>query len=273
MSTYIGVNKVAREIENMFIGINGTARQIERAYIGVNGIAYQCYPPITLENATWAEISAIAKSGNAANYFSIGETKSITFNGTTQYVQIIGFNHDDVVDSTTYGKSKAGITFQFGVGNNSSKNGVYSQYYQVDTIDENSNAWHTCDMRYNTIPKLKSYLPTDLKNVITEVKKYTGSGSGSTYGTYPTEDDLFLLSETEVLGKESYAVAAEGSQYAYYSAGNSLKRYLNGKSVDYWLRSPMAGDTHFTCYIEGDTGKVDTTSPSDQLYVSFAFCV
>lgn len=273
MSTYIGVDGTARDVDKIFIGVDGVAREVERVFIGVDGIAQQCYPELTLENATWEEISALSKSGIASLYFSVGETKTITFNGTTQYVQIIGFEHDSVSDSATYGNDKAGITFQFGVCNDQKKDGVYSQYYRMDTIDENSNAWQASDMRYNTMKTLKGYMPQDLQNVIVTVNKYTGAGSGSTYGTYITDDDLFLLSECEITGEAKYAVAAEGEQYEYYSYGTIVGRYLDGKYVNHWLRSPMAGDTHFTCYYDSYNGRIDTTSPTDQLYVSFAFCV
>jgi hypothetical protein len=68
--------------------------------------------PITLATASWEKIAEISQSGQAANYFSIGETKTLTltdvFGNTEEItVAIADFNHDDLAD----GSGKAGITF------------------------------------------------------------------------------------------------------------------------------------------------------------------
>ena len=70
------------------------------------------YTP-NLATDSWAVINDISASGNAANYYAVGDTKEITLNGTmgtfeivdmTAYVYIIGFNHNAAVEGN-------GITF------------------------------------------------------------------------------------------------------------------------------------------------------------------
>lgn len=71
-------------------------------------------PPVgtALEEFTWAQIRAISDDDQAANYFSVGDTKAVKVSGTigtlsvnaTYYVYIIGIDHNKSVE----GK---GITF------------------------------------------------------------------------------------------------------------------------------------------------------------------
>lgn len=58
---------------------------------------------ITFANATWAQIAAISESGQASSRFSIGDTKTMTFNGNeTITVEIVGFKHDALANGTGY---------------------------------------------------------------------------------------------------------------------------------------------------------------------------
>lgn len=232
----------------------------------------------TLENTTWEELSQIAKAGKVADYMSsgggswaIGDTKSMTFNGTTYYVQLIGTNHDTPSNTSTYGQSKAGLTFQFGVANDSSKNGMYATTYPMNSSNTNSGGWTSCVMRSTTMGTMKGYLPTELQNVLVAVNKLTSAGSQSTT-INTTSDELFLLSEVEIFGSTSYSVAGEGTQYAFYSAGNSKVRYRSGSTDSWWERSPYAGYSNAFCYVSSG-GYAGYSFASSSYGVSFGFCI
>lgn len=61
-----------------------------------------------LENMTWEEIAQISEAGTAANYFSVGDRKSITINGkigvksfnVTWYAYIIGIYHNSELEGS-----------------------------------------------------------------------------------------------------------------------------------------------------------------------------
>lgn len=232
----------------------------------------------TLENTTWEELSQIAKAGKVADYMSsgggswaIGDTKSMTFNGTTYYVQLIGTNHDTPSNTSTYGQSKAGLTFQFGVANDSSKNGMYATTYPMNSSNTNSGGWTSCVMRSTTMGTMKGYLPTELQNVLVAVNKLTSAGSQSTT-INTTSDELFLLSEVEIFGSTSYSVAGEGTQYAFYSAGNSKVRYRSGSTYSWWGRSPRASGSSGFCRVDGG-GSANYYTAGSSYGVSFGFCI
>lgn len=232
----------------------------------------------TLENTTWEELSQIAKAGKVADYmtsgggsWAIGDIKSMSFNGTTYYVQLIGTEHDTPSSTSTYGQSKAGLTFQFGVANDSSKGGMYATTYPMNSSNTNSGGWTSCVMRSTTMGTMKGYLPTELQGVLVAVNKLTSAGSQSTT-INTTSDELFLLSEVEIFGSTTYSVAGEGTQYAFYSAGNSKVRYKSGSTDTWWERSPASSSSTAFCrvYTGGGAGYDSAVSSRG---VSFGFCI
>lgn len=119
---------------------------------------------------------------------------------------------------------------------------------------------------------LLTKLPSALQNVIKAVNKLTSAGNNSaTINT--TSDKLFLLSAVEIFGSTaSWSYPGEGSQYAYYKAGNSKVKKVNGSADSWWERSPCRGSTDNFCYV--DSNGYDSIDIASSSYgVSFAFCV
>ena len=99
----------------------------------------------------------------------------------------------------------------------------------------------------NTSGRIMGVIPVELRDALKSVTKYTNNtGSSSSWlAVTATTDYFFLLSEFEVFGNTTrYANNYEADyqqQYAYYSAGNSKKKYRHdstNKSAYWWLRSP-----------------------------------
>lgn len=211
-----------------------------------------------LETASWDTIDSISKSGNAASIWSVGDKKTVNINGTNYQVQIIGFDHD-----TKTSGGKAGITFQLA--------GRMNNAEQMNSSRTNSGGWTSCTMRTSKLNSIFSSLPADLKNVIKAVDKLTSAGSRSaTINT--TSDKLFLLSEVEIFGSTTNSKPGEGSQYAYYAAGNS--KVIS--DWDWWERSPYGSNTNSFCsvFVSGGGGGTPSYDNADaSRAVSFGFCV
>lgn len=229
--------------------------------VEVIGIVY-CYPFTVgqnLESTSWADISSISELGLAQKYFAVGDTKSIKVNGVSYQVRIIGFNHDNLTSG-----GKAGITFQMVDCLNTT--------YQMESSNINTNGWINCAMRKTHLRStIWGQLESSLKSVIKTVNKLASAGNQS--ATIQTaQDTLFLLSEVEIFGKVTYSKAGEGSQYAYYAAGNSTIKKVNGSANAWWERSPNGSSaTHF-CYVYYN-GTADRYDASLSLGVAFGFCV
>ena len=219
-----------------------------------------------LGSLSWSQVATISKMGVASTLFHIGDEKTLTVNGVSYTAVIIGFDHDTPVDIATYGRYKAGITWQL--------KDCLNTTYKMNSSKTNSGGWASCAMRTSTMATLLSHLASDLKNAIVKVKKLSSAGEQST-AINTTEDSLFLLSEVEIFGSAhspTYAKAGEGSQYEYYQSGNSRVKTVNGSAEYWWERSPNGNTTTAFCRVN-NSGGADSQPANNSYGVSFGFCV
>lgn len=236
----------------------------------------------TLNSNSWATIKAVSDAGKGDSYWDVGDTKTITINGTVQgftfsnlsiAVFILGFNHNSSWDGNNR------IHFQIGkisnklVGLCDSNYGSYvSSGFCMNTSRTNSGGWSNSHMRKTVLGNsgtpssppansLLAALPADLRAVMKSVYKYTdNTGGGSDTASYvtATTDYLFLLAEFEYHGKRTYANSAEQNyqkQYDYYKAGNSKVHYRHdntGSAVRAWTRSAYSSYSGYFCLVHTD---------------------
>ena len=231
--------------------------------IDINAIAVFSLVMSNLESLSWSQVAAISKMGSASTQFHIGDEKTLTVNGVSYTAVIIGFDHDTPVDIATYGRDKAGITWQL-------KNCMNNKY-PMNSSNTNKGGWTSCAMRTSTMATLLSQLASDLKNAIVKVKKLSSAGDQST-AINTTEDSLFLLSEVEIFGSNTYAKAGEGSQYEYYKSGNSRVKTVNGFASNWWERSPQGKSSDGFCIVY-ESGSAVYAASNNNNGVSFGFCV
>lgn len=263
----------------------------------------------TLNNNEWSVIKSVSDAGQGANYWSIGDRKAVTLNGTvgklslsnvTTYAFIIGFNHNASVEGANrihFQLAKTALSGgtdvcfcdnQYGPDSGWSSPGA--GYFVMNASNTNSGGWKSSQMRTNICgTSLSSYsgtiiavIPAALRAVLKSVTKYTdntanGGGSTASYVT-ATTDYFFLLSEYEVFGSISYGNTNEKNkqaQYAYYSAGNSKIKYKhNGTSTAaaWWLRSPRASNSNNFVVVFAD-GTVYRDNAYCSLGFAPGFCV
>ena len=205
----------------------------------------------------WASIIAACHSGSVPSTWVVGNSKTMTINGASYQVDIIGKNHD-----TYTAGGKAPLTFQL--------HDCYADTKAMNSPNTNSGGWTSCAMRSTHLPAILALMPTEVRSGIREVNKLTSAGSQSaTINT--TADKLFLLSEVEVFGSTRYSAAGEGTQYDYYKAGNSKVKNRNGSAASWWERSPYASYSTRFCLVNGNGGANYITA-SDARGVAFGFC-
>lgn len=197
----------------------------------------------TLNDYSWSQLSQMAKSGEAASTFKIGDTKSIHLSGsyefsdvdTTLLVVLVGFN---------YGKetSKNNMYFVLGKTDAESDNfygligRMYSSDLTYDDLEGYNGGWNSCWGRSSCLGStsktssnsIMSLLPSDLRSVLRSITVYsqnqgTYSWTGSNYQlsntASATTDYLPLLSEYEVFGRTDSSTPAEAnyqSQFEYF---------------------------------------------------------
>ena len=259
----------------------------------------------TLNNNEWSVIKSVSDAGQGANYWSIGDRKAVTLNGTvgklslsnvTTYAFIIGFNHNASVEGSNrihFQLAKTALSGGTDVclcDSSYNSNVSTTGYFSMNSSRTNSGGWASSQMRTNICgTSLSSYsgtiiavIPAALRAVLKSVTKYTdntanGGGSTASYVT-ATTDYFFLLSEFEVFGSITYGNTNEKNkqaQYAYYSAGNSKIKYKHdGTSTAalWWLRSPYASYSTNFVYV-GTDGTVDYSNAGGSLGFAPGFCV
>ena len=218
-----------------------------------------------LNSYSWEEINSIAASGEAPNYFSIGDCKAITLNGSIcggltlfnyeAYVYIIGFNHNGATNTIDFGTFKTALfrgtdiclIYNYGFLNRNDAT-LFKMSHGSST---NSGGWKGCNLRYSVLGStntnngnattttatnpvsgtLMAALPYELRAVMKPMAIYTdntGGGTDTASNVTSSVDYLPLLAEYEIFGSRTNANSEEQNyqeQYAYYSTGNSKVKY------------------------------------------------
>ena len=206
--------------------------------------------------------------GSVHRKVSVGDQVTLALNGTNYTFDVIGFNHDTLTTSTAYGATtktgKAGITFQM--------HDLFATTYVMNSSNTNSGGWKSSAMRTSTMATMKGYLPAAWQTAIKPVNKASGTGGGSSSGTETVSDSCFLLAEIEIFGSTTYSVSGEGTQYAYYKAGNSKVKNKGGSANNWWERSPYSGYGNRFCTVYSN-GNASSYYASTGHGVAFGFCV
>ncbi len=230
----------------------------------------------TLNDNSWDTISETSASGDASNYWNVGDIKTIIINGqvgNTTFsnlsidAYILGINHNASVEGNNR------IHFCIGKVNNETVGLIDSQYgkdpmtssgyfsMSYGDSDTNVGGWEGCYMRSTIMSAIKNVLPTELQNVLKTVTKFTdntGGDSDSSSNVTATTETICLEAEFEVRGTREYANSAEQNkqqQYDYYKNGNSKVRYNynnTDRAVWWWNRSPYSGISYLFCGVDSD---------------------
>lgn len=285
----------------------GSKWQVYDAYLGLDNQWQQFSTQLApvgskLQNLTWEEISKISLAGKAPEYFKVGDKKQIliegkigtdTFSNVLVDAFIVGFNHNKDLEGNNTIHFQIGKIDSILVGIIDSKYGTTaagSAYFAMKNANANSGGWKSSTMRTSilnsdnattdTTAGMLGRLPAELKAVLRPVKKYTdNTGNSSLNSVVTTTDDfLWLPSEYEIFGTNTYGNAAESNyqaQYAYYAAGNDRIFYRHSKTTSTatnWLRSPRSANATQYCAIN-TSGAVAYANASNSYSISPMFCV
>ncbi len=198
---------------------------------------------VTFAGGTWADIADICAAGNAADYFAVGDEKTITTaSGWTGKVRIVGINHDDLSD----GSGKAPLSI------------VAFKVYATPYSFSEWTGWADSSLRTYVNSTVYDDLPSELRTIIKQVNKISDTGYGATT-TETTQDKMWVPSFTELGGTSSdvsNVLDGQGTKYAYYTSKTNRAAYAqNTNSIfgSYWTRS----------YVTNSYGKVNVVGSAN----------
>lgn len=221
---------------------------------------------------SWEEINAIALSGHATDWISVGAIKSVTLSeevlGTTTHdVRVIGINQDNDQSITFQTKNCLVDATEFGSSN---------------TIWIGSIARSLCQNYYNAFFG-KNYIKTVSKGTCTDA-------NDSRTGTAIYNDETVWLPSEREMGLDSYSPLSAANStisnaectkgknffYTYYtSSSNRIKKLGDSGSTNYcWERSRYygSGNTSNVCGIDF-LGRAINTSYRDIYGLAPAFVI
>lgn len=275
MSIHVGYGGVVRDLGSVSVGYGGVVRDCGEIVTGYGGVVRTIFaglPPkgLALSAYTWEQIDEIGQAGKASEYFSVGDKKPFTIDGTSYNAIIMDFDHDDLTAG-----GKAPITFGL--------EGYLPDTYTMNSSRTNSGSWPAC-AAYSTLnTTIFGKIQADLKAVIKRVKKITGVCDGTQAGgsNVNSNDYLFLWAMKEICARtysKSYTPSTQNefnalTGYSYFSDEAASSPY-----DDCWLRSPAYDDEESFCLVDHLSsgsfwGQYDYASRTGRYYLTFGFCV
>mgnify|MGYP006935419071 CR=1 FL=1 len=238
---------------------------------GISAERMSLYAKAISNNASITNRTGVVYIDDGTDHYkiSIGDQVTLVLNDRSGYAfDVIGFNHDTLTNASAYGDNtatgKAGITFQM--------HDLFTTTYQMNSSNTNSGGWKSSAMRTSAMATMKGYMPAAWQTAIKPVNKASGTGGGSSSGTETVSDSCFLLAEIEIFGSTTYSVSGEGTQYAYYKAGNSKVKNKGGSANNWWERSPVSGNSLTFCSVNS-LGGANNLNAGISRGVAFAFCI
>lgn len=235
----------------------GSMTETADVVVGIVDIALATLDSV-FGNNSWAAIIKACQEKQVPNTWKVGDSCNMTIDNKTYAIDIIGKDHDNYAD----GSGKAPLTFQM--------HDCYADTKAMHSSNTNSGGWTSCAMRSTHLPAILALMPTEVQNGIREVNKQTSAG-GTSYTIHTSSDKLFLASEIEIFGTNTYAARGEGTQYAYYKAGNSKIKNRGGVAAWWWTRSPVVTSERDFVFA-GSRGTVHYSAANTAGAVAFCFC-
>lgn len=261
----VGITSDYTYTPNAALTTNNTAITISYTEGGITVTATQAITvkksyDATFANNSWAAIAEACATNSVPSSWVVGDSKTMTINGTSYQIDIIGKNHDTYTAGGT-----APLTFQM----HDSYGTSYSMGTNSDGTSTNSGGFGSSAVKTTHLPAIKALMPSEVRSAIKMVNKKNSRGNKSTI-LLTVSCDLFLLAEVEVFGTTSKTPSGEGSQYEYYSAGNSSSK--TGPSNGWWLRSPDVSSSTSFCYVQNGNVVVRSIASGGTKDIAFAFC-
>lgn len=224
------------------------------------------------ENNSWATIAKVFKSGQASQFWSVGDTKKITAFGRVQYtIRIVDMQSGRYDYADGSGSSKGVFEFVECVDR------LGKIAFSMNSTRTNAGGFASSHLRNADLQNIFSDLPDDMQAAISEVNVLSGTGSGTTSGTSSSANKLFLPAEMEMFDAKHYSIGLEEcplGQFDYYKAHNTNadRKKTRGSTNTYWLRSSYANSSATFCSIN-NIGSQDGTLADDEIGVAPIFAI
>lgn len=204
------------------------------------------------KETTWKDIAKAIQSGRASDLLEVGDRIPFTTKRGIEAAVVVAHIKDNKE-----------VYFVL--------EDAWEQKAMVDKISDGKLlSWAECDVRKHLQEKVLTDLPDDMAAVISKrtIKQNIGSDAKI------TEDKLWLLSHTEVFGRDDRA-AADGEDefhFDFFCDERSRVKQRNGET-DWWsLRTPRSASSTYFRFV-GYYGYASSRAATTTYSVCFGFCI
>lgn len=268
---YDSSNMLLEKLVSTYDTLKGTVRNDVTYGASVDGIP-------SFDGATWEEIRALLDHHyngelDLTKYWHVGDIKTLyhdkIYKGdvTEEHeaglvrIVILGTNHDTLSEGSGTAAFTIGLLNSMGTG-------VVDKTLGKD--------WSTCDRRSWCNSNFLKSLPKDLQKMIKTVTKSSYVISNNNKIGH-TNDKVFLLSESEIVGTNLIGPGAEGKQYPYFSDRDSMVKYRNDNTIErigYATRTLYKSNSGAAYVNINALGKSDYADATENtLGIVTAFCI
>lgn len=198
---------------------------------------------------SWSEIFANETNGTYSTKYSIGDTKLLDLGTEGQVLmQIVAFDTDQL--ETSAENDKAPITWI-------SKQLLKTSHRMNPSKQSGTSGtgalggWEACEMRSYLINTIKPLLPSEVRNALKTVKKYSRiyNTSETAVNNVVSNDDIWIPSAYEV-NFTGYETSGVTYSTAFPDNASRIKHKVSDPAAWWWLRS--ASSTGSFRFVSGD---------------------
>ena len=216
----------------------------DSSYAGNNGTVD--VNSVSFADADWATIAAVAKSGNYAGTYNVGDTKEVDLGSLGKHtVRVANTSTPAECNQEGFSQTACGFVVEFA--------DVITKH-NMNSTNTNVGGWPASSIRSYLSTDIYNALPADLQSAIIDTKVVSGHGSSDS-ANFTSTDKLYLLSTAEVYEQGTSNTIdrdtgrANTRQLDYYTGvtTNSYSRaikQLNGSNNDWWLRAASSNPYH-----------------------------
>ena len=205
----------------------------------------------TKKESTWAELKTLSEAGKLDEVLKSGDNIPVTLK-----------NGEEV--SFDVGRDEGGKVYFI-------MHDCLKEPKQMNSECTNAGGWEESTMRRYLNEEVIKLLPDELQAIIKPTKIVQVWGGKRR----ETEDKLFLLSKTQVFGKDKNyeAIEPDDSQIDIFKAARSRVKEREGYgTASWWERSPYYYNSDFFCYVSS-TGNSHANYANSSNGVAPAFCI
>ena len=215
----------------------------DSSYAGNNGTVD--VNSVSFADADWATIAAVAKSGNYAGTYNVGDTKEVDLGSLGKHtVRVANTSTPAECSQEGFSQTACGFVLEFA--------DIITKH-NMNSTNTNVGGWPASSMRSYLSTDIYNALPADLQSAIIDTKVVSGHGKDDS-ANFTSTDKLYLLSTAEVWVQGTsntidYDTGRNNTRQLDYYAGVTTNSYskaikqLNGSNYYWWLSTARSLDT------------------------------